>query len=390
MMSLKSSKHRLLTVGRFFLLTSILLLVLFGTQETALRVADRIFSFKYVFPPLLILYLIAVLEKELRELDLFSAFHSYLKTRGLLRQSYVLIPGLIGLLPSIGGAHFSCAAFPRDAMKNLTPCQSASINFYFRHFHVYSNPLIAGTVLACSITNTSLWTVSLTLLPLTLLTFYFGWKLLIPQSASNASVSIKIKNAFALKRNDKLLCFTLALETLFSIALGLKPYFWLGLVILTIGFTKKIPLLKVIKPSKGTIFLLSEIFFILLFACVINALNVGSLFSNFIHSLGITPLIALSLITIVLAYLTGISQAYIAIVMPLSLSLPNGSVFIVCWLLALGFFVQFFTPAHLCLVVCANFFQCPIIEILKKISQPLIIAFAVWSVVFTAFWSCFS
>lgn len=96
-----------------------------------------------------------------------------------------------------------------------------------------------------------------------------------------------------------------------------------------------------------------------------------------------TPLwLAFSLITILLAYITGISQAYVAIIMPLVSVISGEESILVCWLLALGFYVQYLTPSHLCLVVCADFFKCSVLNLIKQIFPAVTMAFLFWLFLF--------
>lgn len=367
-----------MTIGRLFLVLSVVLLACFGSQEVIARVIDRLKSFDYFFAPLLILYLVSVLEKVLDKLGIIKWIEDSMEAKQLTRLSYAAIPGLIGLIPSVGGAHFACSMFPSAAGKKLTGCRLAAINYFFRHFHVYSNPLIAGTVLACTITNTSLWKVVLNLFPLTVFTFIFGWYFLIPKRSGSHEkkkarpIPVEFKTVAVLS--------LIILETIFSLLLNFKIYIWLIAVVvaLALPFSKKV--LSLMAPSKSNLFLLSEIAFILIFASVINGIGISKILTEFICNSGIPLWLAFSLITILLAFITGISQAYVAIIMPLVSTISGDESTLVCWLLALGFYVQYLTPSHLCLIVCADFFNCSVLKLLKQIFPPVTIAFLVWTI----------
>lgn len=369
-----------MTIGRLFLVLSIVLLVCFGNRDVIAKVMVRLSSFDYFLAPLLILYLVSVLERVLDKFGFIKWIEDFLEAKQLTRLSYAVIPGLIGLIPSIGGAHFACSMFPTGAGKKLSGCRVAAINYFFRHFHVYSNPLIAGTVLACTITNTSLWKVVLNLFPLTVFTLIFGWYFLIPKRSG----SHEKKKARPIPIDFKTVAVLslIILETIFSLLLNFKIYIWLIAVVATLAlpFSKKV--LSSMAPSKSNLFLLSEIAFILIFASVINGIGIGRILTEFICNSGIPLWLAFSLITILLAFITGISQAYVAIIMPLVSTIPPDESTLVCWLLALGFYIQYLTPSHLCLVVCADFFKCSVLNLLKQIFLPVTIAFLGWTVLF--------
>lgn len=115
-----------MTIGRFFLAASLALLVFFGNAQTVHDTLNRLGTFDYFFSPLLILYLVSVLERILDRLGVISSIENYLADRNLTRLSYAFIPGLIGLIPSIGGAHFACSMVPvfsrEKALRLSTRC----------------------------------------------------------------------------------------------------------------------------------------------------------------------------------------------------------------------------------------------------------------------------
>lgn len=369
-----------MTIGRLFLVLSIVLLVCFGNRDVVASVIVRLKAFDYFLAPLLTLYLVSVLERVLDKLGLIKWMEEFLEAKQLTRLSYAVIPGLIGLIPSVGGAHFACSMFPSAAGKSLSSCRLAAINYFFRHFHVYSNPLIAGTVLACAITNTSLWVLVLNLLPLTIFTFMSGWYFLIPKCSG--SLERRKVSPIAVDFRTVTILSLVLLETIFFFLLNFKIYSWLIAVVATLAifFPKK--MVSSMTPKKDNLFLLSEIAFILVFASVVNCLGVSRILTDFIFNSGISLWVAFSLITVLLAFITGISQAYVAIIMPLVSTISGDESSLVCWLLALGFYIQYLTPSHLCLVVCADFFNCSVLNLLKQIFLPVTVSFLFWSVLF--------
>lgn len=154
------------------------------------------------------------------------------------------------------------------------------------------------------------------------------------------------------------------------------------IVNLTLIISSPAKVLFALIPTKDNIFLFSEVAFILIFASVVNSLGISQILTDFICNSG-TPLwLAFSLITILLAYITGISQAYVAIIMPLVSVISGEESILVCWLLALGFYVQYLTPSHLCLVVCADFFKCSVLNLIKQIFPAVTMAFLFWLFLF--------
>ena len=102
---------------------------------------------------LIALYLVMCLEIELRQSGLLSdmveTLHGFFSDVKILLAT---MPAFLGLLPSIGGARFS-APIVEELSKdlNLSAEKKADINFWFRHVFEFSNPIIPGLILACSI-----------------------------------------------------------------------------------------------------------------------------------------------------------------------------------------------------------------------------------------------
>jgi len=123
----------------------------------------------------IILILVMVLEK-------FFGRHGYQEKmlkglRGLIRDRRVvmsLLPVFIGLMPSPGGALFSCPMVNQVAAKSATPEDKAFANYYYRHIWEYFLPLYPGILLASQISEIPLPKLILAMIPYGLLVLLFG------------------------------------------------------------------------------------------------------------------------------------------------------------------------------------------------------------------------
>jgi hypothetical protein len=114
-------------------------------------------------------------------LVLIMVLENIIRKRGLLKQmtdslsrvardrriSMAILPGVIGLLPSAGGAAFS-APMVQEAAGGLSiaPERRAFINYWFRHIWEYCSPLYPGIILVAAITKVPLDRLLLSQLPL--------------------------------------------------------------------------------------------------------------------------------------------------------------------------------------------------------------------------------
>jgi hypothetical protein len=96
------------------------------------------------------------------------------------RVTLAVMPAFLGLLPSLGGARFSCPIVEEASRGILiSPEEKSAVNLWFRHIFEFSNPLVPGMILACAITGVSLGTLITHIGWLTILSFVLGWIILI-------------------------------------------------------------------------------------------------------------------------------------------------------------------------------------------------------------------
>ena len=85
------------------------------------------------------------------------------------RIAMAVLPGVIGLLPSAGGAAFSAPMVQEAAADvDMNPERKAFINYWFRHIWEYISPLYPGIVLAAAVTRVPMNELLLSQLPLPL------------------------------------------------------------------------------------------------------------------------------------------------------------------------------------------------------------------------------
>ncbi len=122
-------------------------------------------------------------------LVLIMVLENIIRKRGLLKQmteslsriardrriSMAILPGVIGLLPSAGGAAFS-APMVQEAAGGIpvSPERRAFINYWFRHIWEYISPLYPGIILVAAVTRIPLNSLLLSLLPLPIAVVVIG------------------------------------------------------------------------------------------------------------------------------------------------------------------------------------------------------------------------
>jgi integral membrane protein (TIGR00529 family) len=114
-------------------------------------------------------------------LVLIMALENIIRKRGVLKRmmesvvnvardrriAMAVLPGVIGLLPSAGGAAFSAPMVQEAAADaDILPERKAFINYWFRHIWEYISPLYPGVILAAAVTRIPTHEFMLSQLPL--------------------------------------------------------------------------------------------------------------------------------------------------------------------------------------------------------------------------------
>ena len=114
-------------------------------------------------------------------LVLIMVLENIIRKRGLLKQmtdslsrvardrryTMAILPGVIGLLPSAGGAAFSAPLVQEAAGDiSISPERRAFINYWFRHIWEYCSPLYPGIILVAAVSRIPLDSLLLSQLPL--------------------------------------------------------------------------------------------------------------------------------------------------------------------------------------------------------------------------------
>ncbi|HPD21535.1 MAG: DUF401 family protein [Desulfomonilia bacterium] len=170
--------RRGISLGNTFVMSSVLLGVLFGLDATSMAasalssvLSSRTIALCAVVS--LILILSTSMEVSGHMSGLLANF------RGMVRSPRVnlaIFPALIGLLPMPGGAVFS-APMVREigASTSLGPHELSYVNYWFRHVWEYWWPLYPGIILAVALADVGLWTAVIYLFPLTLVALGAGY-----------------------------------------------------------------------------------------------------------------------------------------------------------------------------------------------------------------------
>lgn len=316
---------------------------------------------------------IRMLEMILRERNVLNTMTEAVK--GVLRNKkcvLVSMPLLIGMLPSIGGAYFSCPMVDNSAKGlNLTQEDKAFTNYWYRHPWEAMLPLYPGLILATLITH-------------------IGMRQMVLLNLSYSAAMLPIGLLFCMKgirgafpyvegrRYSALLSFTpfvilLVLVIVFGVRLHyalvamvfmLMVYFRYSLKevgkVLVYGFNKEVILL-----IAGVILFMST-----LSHCG-AVVNINSYFIS--RHIPLMPILVI--LPFVTGLLTGFTVAFVGSAFPLFMSLPGLDAHSFSLAFAAGYAGVLLSPVHVCLILTRDYFKADMWGLYKKIIPAVLLYF---------------
>lgn len=345
-----------------------------------------------LFLSLAALALIMTIEKAAEALGLMSAVKRIAAQRA--KAALALLPAVVGLLPAIAGAQASLKLVERIGSGfAASPARLAAVNFWFRHVHVFCNPLISGTILALGICGLSAGEVLRWGVPAALVFFLAGWLALIRPLSQKESESAALHSSGSAAAGESaksgssrnpaakvfaalLLAATLAaFVTSIPLALLLLPPAVCGAF--SAAKANDASAMRELLPNKRDLRLIAEVALMLWFAAAVHACGLVDAAAQFLSMLGMPPFVSVLVTAFAVSFITGVSLASVAISMPLAVAIEPGSSLAAFGVIAAGFLAQFVTPAHLCLVVSAQGLGASVSSLLKELTLPLVLSIAV-------------
>jgi len=324
------------------------------------------------------LILIAFLEHILRANQLLSRMIEALKAlAGDSRVVMALLPAIVGLLPSAGGALFSAPLVEEVGGGEVVPERKTFINYWYRHVWEYTFPLYPGLILAAEILRVPISRLMLYQLPLTVAAILLG----IPfsfrglKNSYNTGPSSHANRAHLRQLAGGLLPI-LAVVAL-VLATGVNISLAVGLVIVI--------MLVALRYSPGRAWsalreatswsMVALVLGVMLFKETLTASGVVQLLPPSLQELGVSMEVLVVSLSFLIGLLTGFSPGFIGATFPLIAAAGAGTaggpdLALVRLAYAAGFAGVMLSPAHLCLVVTLQYFRTEPVRIYRLLYLP--------------------
>lgn len=288
--------------------------------------------------------------------------------RSMLKGSRAVIPvmpSLIGMLPSVGGALFS-APMVEETTKglNLSPDKKSFLNYWFRHPWEFVLPLYPGIVLASGLTGISLRKLiianSVFALIMVLVGVMLGLrKIKMSGESSSKNNSPSFRSFLPIL---SLLIFVIGFHMDLLYALVLE----LALLFVFLRFSYK-EILETLKESVS-LEIIGLIFGVLLFKNSLEVSGAVKNLSGFFARTGIPLILLLFFLPFIVGLLTGFTVGFVGSTFPLLLSLiKDNALHHITFAFCSGYAGVLLSPVHLCLVLTREYFDADLWKVYRRI-----------------------
>lgn len=353
--------------------------------ESAVMTVEQSRTYDLLFS----LYFVMCLEIELRRsgtLDgMVKALNRLFKST---RVTLATMPAFLGFLPSLGGARFSAPIVEAASAKmNLKPETKAAINFWFRHIFEVSSPTIPGMILACAIAGIHVSDLVLHLLWFSVAAFVIGWLVLLAPlkkhdhiSSEPVSIEAKLQNIFDVVLAIAPVVVNLLLMIVFDISAAISMGIVTAAMIPILRLCGRRANLREILLGALDYKLLGNVCLILYFIGLLTTTGALEQIVAIMTSSAIPTPVVFAILSFIIGMLTGMSQGYISMVMPIAASISFGSIEYAGLAMVFGCAGQMITPVHLCFTISVDYFKANFFKTLKPvllIEVPLIALFSI-------------
>jgi hypothetical protein len=288
----------------------------------------------------------------------------------------------IGLLPMMAGAMMG-APIVEEAGKrwNLTPAWKTFFNYWFRHIWEYSWPLYVNLILAAAIVKIPIKKISFVQFPFTVLAAAAGLVVLfkhvpyLPQEKENSEKRY-LHNTFRVFFSIWPILLTIILIFIFRVPMLLS----LGLASLLTQIFSRLKIRerwKIIQESISLKIVLL-VASLMVFKRILEVSGAMDSVVRVIRPEGISAYILLFAAPFFVGLLTGVNQAFVAIAFPLLVPImgtDRPDMVLVMFAYVSGFVGILLSPAHLCLVLTADYFKAELRDVYKILIWPVSVVF---------------
>jgi integral membrane protein (TIGR00529 family) len=290
-----------------------------------------------------------------------------------------VLPGVIGLLPSAGGAAFSAPMVQEAAGGSaITPERRAFINYWFRHIWEYISPLYPGIVLAAAVTKLELNVLLLSQLPLPLAVVGVGALLAfrgVPGSGNKSPRDWKDFKALFLSTLP--ITASLIMVVVFNINLAVT----MASIIIALFRLYRYSFREIGTALRESLSLnvVLMVIGIMVFKGMLDASGAIEALPVFFEQSGLPQGVVLFTLPFLVGLLTGLTVGFVGSTFPLVVAMYSGhpDPAAVTFAFASGFAGVMLSPTHLCFVLTIRYFKADMAGTYRLMYVPVALVFLV-------------
>ena len=326
------------------------------------------------------LVLIMVLENIIRKRGVLKRMmEAVVNVAGDRRVAMAVLPGVIGLLPSAGGAAFSAPMVQEAAADaDMRPERKAFVNYWFRHIWEYISPLYPGIVLAAAVTKTPINKLLLSQLPLPIAVIAVGALLGFRGTAVGTIEGKRDWNELkALFVSLLPITVPIVLVVVFKQPLAIAMA---SIVIAMLLFYRYVfsELWTTLRESVSLNVMLM-VFGIMVFKGMLDASGAIEVLPSLFKQSGLPTGVVLFALPFIVGLLTGLTVGFVGATFPIITAMMGGhpDPATVTFAFASGFAGVMLSPTHLCLLLTIRYFKADMAGTYRLMYLPVLLVFLV-------------
>jgi integral membrane protein (TIGR00529 family) len=324
-------------------------------------------------------------------LALIMVLENIIRKRGLLKRmmeavvnvardrriAMAVLPGVIGLLPSAGGAAFSAPMVQEAAADaDMKPEHKAFINYWFRHIWEYISPLYPGIVLAAAVTKIPLGRLMSSQLPLPLAVVGVG-ALLGFRGMQTSRVAGKRDREEFKALFVTLLPITVSIVLVSVFKMPLAPAMILIVAALFLYYRYSPGEIAVALRESISVNFILMVVGIMVFKGMLDASGAIEALPVFFRESGLPTGAILFALPFIVGLLTGLTVGFVGATFPIITAMLGGhpDPGAVTFAFASGFAGVMLSPSHLCLVLTIRYFKADTAGTYRLMYVPVVLVF---------------
>lgn len=309
------------------------------------------------------LVLIMVLENVIRKRGLLKQMTGSLSRIARDRRvTMAILPGVIGLLPSAGGAAFS-APMVQEAAGDLAiaPERRAFINYWFRHIWEYLSPLYPGVILTAAVTGIPLNALVLSQSPLAVSVVLAGAFFCFRGIAGHEVPGVRRPSDL---RDLIVSLLPIAASIILVIVLKMSLAGAMAVIVASLFILYRYTPGEILTALRESISLnvILMVLGVMVFKGMLDASGAIDALPQTFRESGMPLTAILFCLPFIVGLLTGITVAFVGATFPIIIAMTNGvpDPAAVTFAFASGFAGVMLSPTHLCLVLTIRYFRAEI------------------------------